>query len=83
MTQVMRIDFNQTSLQSSLPQDTQFRITGGCLIEFGTKWTWKSGGCHKRQKARAPTPQAPIRNRPSRKVAKAKDRNRYTNLTYM
>jgi len=38
------------------------------------------GSCHKRQKAQAPTPQAPIRNRKTRKVANAKVRNRYTNL---
>ena len=36
-----------------------------------------SGSCHKRQKA-----QAPIRNRQKRKVAYAKVRNRYTNLTW-
>jgi len=34
------------------------------------------GGCHKRQK-----PQAPIRNRQTRKVANAKGLNRDTNLT--
>jgi len=39
------------------------------------------GSWHKRQKAQAPTPQAPIRNRQTRKVANAKVRNRYTNLT--
>jgi len=31
------------------------------------------------QKAQAPTPQAPIRNRKTRKVANAKVYNRYTN----
>jgi len=35
-----------------------------------------SGSCHKRQK-----PQAPIRNRQTRKVANAKGLNRNTNLT--
>jgi len=39
------------------------------------------GSCHKRQKAQAPTPQAPICNRKTRKVANAKVQNRYTNLT--
>jgi len=39
--------------------------------------------CHKGQKPQAPTPQAPIRNRQTRKVANAKVRNRYTNLTYI
>jgi len=39
------------------------------------------GSCHKRQKAQAPTPQAPIRNRQTRKVANAKGLNRNTNLT--
>jgi len=40
-----------------------------------------SGSCHKRQKPQAPTPQAPIRNRQTRKVAKAKGLNRNTNFT--
>jgi len=39
------------------------------------------GGCHRRQKPQAPTPQAPIRNRQTRKVANAKGLNRNTNLT--
>jgi len=38
------------------------------------------GSCHKRQKPQAPTPQAPIRNRQTRKVANAKGLNRNTNL---
>ena len=41
----------------------------------------KSGSCHKRQKAQAPMPQAPIRNRQTRKVANAKGLNRDTNAT--
>ena len=41
----------------------------------------KTGSCHKRQKPQAPTPQAPIRNRQTRKVANAKVLNRNTNLT--
>jgi len=32
------------------------------------------GRCHKRQKPQAPTPQAPIRNRQTRKVANARKR---------
>ena len=40
-----------------------------------------SGSCHKRQKPQAPTPQVPVRNRQTRKVAYAKGRNRNTNLT--
>jgi len=45
----------------------------------------KSDGysCHKRQKAQAPTPQAPIRNCKTRKVTNAKVQNRYTNLTLL
>jgi len=39
------------------------------------------GSCHKRQNAQAPTPQAPIRNRKTRKDVNAKVHNRYTNLT--
>jgi len=42
---------------------------------------WKSGSCLKHQKSQAPTPQAPIRNRQTRKVANAKGLNRNTNLT--
>jgi len=38
------------------------------------------GSCHKRQKPEAPTPQAPIRNCPTRKVTNAKGLNRNTNL---
>jgi len=38
------------------------------------------GSCHKRQKPQAPTPQATIRNRQTRKVANAKGLNRNTNL---
>ena len=34
------------------------------------------GSCHKRQKPQAPTPQAPIRNRQTRKVANVKGLNR-------
>jgi len=45
------------------------------IIELAT------GSCHKRQKAQAPTLRAPIRNRRTRKVAKAKVHNRNTNLT--
>jgi len=40
-----------------------------------------SSSCHKRQKPQAPTPQAPIRNRQTGKVANAKVLNRNTNLT--
>jgi len=39
------------------------------------------GKCHERQKPQAPTPQAPIRNRQTRKVANAKGLNRNANLT--
>ena len=45
------------------------------------KQWFKMGSCHKRQKPQAPTPQAPIRNRQTRKVANAKGLNRNTNLT--
>jgi len=39
-----------------------------------------SGSCLKRQKPQAPTPQAPIRYRQTRKVANAKGLNRNTSL---
>jgi len=39
------------------------------------------GSCPKRQKLQAPTPQTPIRNLQTRKVANAKGLNRNTNLT--
>ena len=41
----------------------------------------QGGSFHKRQKPQAPTPQVPIRNRQTRKVANAKSLNRNTNLT--
>jgi len=41
----------------------------------------ESGSCRKRQKPQAQTPQAPVRNRQTRKVANAKCLNRNTNLT--
>jgi len=40
-----------------------------------------SDSCHKRQKLQAPTPQAPIRNRQTRKVANAIGLNCNANLT--
>jgi len=40
-----------------------------------------AGSCHKRQIPQAPTPQEPVRNRETRKVANAKGFNRNTNLT--
>jgi len=40
----------------------------------------RKGSCHKRQKPQAPTPQAPVRNRQTRKVANAKALNRNTTL---
>jgi len=43
------------------------------------KWD-VTGSCPKRQKPQAPTTQAPIRNRQTRKVANAKGLNRNTNL---
>ena len=49
----------------------------GSLLSF----LKKLGSCHKRQKPQAPTPQTPVRNRQTRKVANAKGLNRNTNLT--
>ena len=50
------------------------------LLKLGNSYLW-TGSCHKRQKAQAPTPRAPIRNRQTRKVANAKGLNHITNLT--
>jgi len=47
------------------------------MVHDNVKW----GSCHKRQKPQAPTPQAPIRNRQTTKVANAKGLDRNTNLT--
>jgi len=49
-------------------------------MNLGCMWPTLSSG-HKRQKPQAPTPQAPIRNRQTRKVANAKGLNHNTNLT--
>jgi len=50
-------------------------------LKFEVIHEYLLGSCHKRQKPQAPTPQAPIRNRQTRKVANAKGLNRNTNLT--
>jgi len=52
-----------------------------CDKMFIKNFNKKMGSCHKRQKPQAPTPQAPIRNRQTKKVANAKGLNRNTNLT--
>ena len=57
------------------------RRTIFCLFFFGGGRRVVAGSCHKRQKPQAPTPQAPIRNRQTRKVANARVLNRNTNLT--
>jgi len=72
------------------PHDTNV-TTEAVLFEcltatvFGTKALFRffdgRGSCHKRQKPQAPTPQAPVVNRQTRKVANSKGLNRNTNLT--
>ena len=58
------------------------RISVHEFTMWRSKWTSSySGSCHKRQKPQAPTPQAPIRNRQTRKVANAKGLNRNSKLT--
>jgi len=47
---------------------------------FFSRYLVNKGSCRKRQKPQEPTPQAPIRNRQTRKVANAKGLNRNTNL---
>ena len=51
------------------------------ILPFVGGYSGVAGSCRKRQKPQAPTPQAPIRNRQTRKVANAKGLNRNTNLT--
>jgi len=60
---------------------THFSFPISYFLFFGMELLNISGSCHKRQKPQAPTPQAPIRNRQTRKVANAKGLNRNTNLT--
>jgi len=54
-------------------------ITNAIVFAEGPLISLRS--CHKRQKPQAPTPQALIRNRQTRKVANAEGLNRNTNLT--
>jgi len=68
--------------------DRSVRRVGALLLVHHSRlfslWAWNpnlAGSCHKRQKPRAPTPQAPIRNRQTRKVANAIGLNCNTNLT--
>jgi len=51
------------------------------FVKFNSIHVKFTGSCHKRQKPHAPTQQAPIRNRQTRKVANVKGLNRNTNLT--
>ena len=54
-----------------------FKTVKQCIVTFKAQFPRVfMGSCHKRQK-----PQAPIRNRQTRKVANAKGLNRKTNLT--
>jgi len=71
-------------------RSTQICVSSLFVVHFSSflrtfhkshKMKYFSGSCHKRQKPRAPTPQAPVRNRQTRKVADAKGLNRNTNLT--
>ena len=55
--------------------------SNGAIEKRATTHVNKPGSCHKYQKPQAPTPQAPIRNRQTRKVANAKGPYRNTNLT--
>jgi len=68
----------RTSYNINCSQDD---VSVGLAVYYIFLSVIKSGSCHKRQKPQAPTPQAPIRNRQTRKVANAKGLNRNTNLT--
>jgi len=57
------------------------KLTAGKKMSSNLSILVKMASCHKRQKPQAPTPQAPISNRQTRKVANAKGLNRNTNLT--
>jgi len=60
------------------------KIFGSCscyILLLGLGLLKPTGSCHKRQKPQAPTPQAPIRNHQTIKVANAKGLNRNTYLT--
>ena len=56
------------------------QLTYKKINPIARRWQ-RLGSCHKRQKPQAPTPQAPIRNRQTRKVANAEGLNRNINLT--
>jgi len=66
----------QTTSESALSTITQVRRVKPSAVSL-----YFTGSCHKRQKPQAPTPQAPIRHRQTRKVANAKGLNRNTNHT--
>jgi len=63
----------------SLPSKNHFSVTIPLVVFYGLYLFM--GSCHKRQKPQAQTPQAPIRNRHTRKMANAKGINRNTTLT--
>jgi len=64
-----------------LPDPNEYRFVVSLLFNVKLCRVENLGSCHKRQKPQAPTPQAPIRNWQTRKVANAKGLNRNTNLT--
>jgi len=75
-----------TKKQGILSEGVNLVVAGRCSGQFqypisAETTLASSGSCHKRQKPQAPTPQAPIRNRQTKKVANAKGLNRNTNLT--
>jgi len=81
---VVKIDANcrrqRSALKVKLGNDRPLRVLRLLSRNLRKIGTVLAGSCHKRQKPQAPTPQAPIRNRQTRKVANAKGLNRITNL---
>ena len=73
--------FPGTSTQLYIKITLSFMFKTSRLIWLWRRWGYKERVAVKRQKLQAPTPQAPIRNRQTRKVANAKGLNRNTNLT--
>jgi len=65
-------------LFQDIPQHLKVKESQNFLMTFKRVFP---GSCPKRQKPLVPTPQAPIRNRQTRKVANAKGLHRNTNLT--
>jgi len=79
-SRLLRVCSVGVALAGANRQFASFTVSVFLFGASSKKWE-RMGSCHNRQKTQAPTPQALIHNRQTKKVANAKGLNRNTNLT--